>query len=236
MADAQELPQQHERILIAAESCFANNGFHRSTMQMVAREAGMSPGNLYRYFSSKDALIIGLVERDLAMVRADFTQFDPQQPFWDQFSRLGEKYFNDHARMRALLCLETWAEACRNPAIAHILDILHQEIIGHLEQVLEGARQRGEVAADVDVPATIRLILTLTDGLYLQHALKPGEDHSQIFKSAMQAIFGILTDSRVLRHDHGHHHDHHLKPGDVDHADVRHASLCSSSCQQDVPS
>ena len=48
------------RILDAAERCFVRSGFHRTTMQDVAAEASMSPGNLYRYFASKDAIIIGI--------------------------------------------------------------------------------------------------------------------------------------------------------------------------------
>ena len=51
-------------ILDAAERSFVRAGFHRTTMQDVAAEAGMSPGNLYRYFPSKDALVAGLCERD----------------------------------------------------------------------------------------------------------------------------------------------------------------------------
>ena len=50
----------------SAVSCAA--GFHRTTMQDVAAEAGMSPGNLYRYFPSKEAMVIGLAERDRARV------------------------------------------------------------------------------------------------------------------------------------------------------------------------
>jgi TetR/AcrR family transcriptional regulator, repressor for uid operon len=42
------------RILDAAETCFVRSGFHRTTMQDVAAEAGMSAGNLYRYFPSKE--------------------------------------------------------------------------------------------------------------------------------------------------------------------------------------
>ena len=60
------------QILDAAEACFTRSGFHRTTMQDVAGEAGMVPGNLYRYFASKDALILALIERDRAEIAADF--------------------------------------------------------------------------------------------------------------------------------------------------------------------
>src|SRR5208282_820225 len=70
---AQELPAQdrhaHERqadharrdhIATAAERAFVRHGFHAATMQQVAEEAGMSAGNLYRYFPSKEALVEGI--------------------------------------------------------------------------------------------------------------------------------------------------------------------------------
>ena len=34
----------------------------------------MSPGNLYRYFSSKDAIIEGLTERDRSLIAEDFSK------------------------------------------------------------------------------------------------------------------------------------------------------------------
>src|SRR5215472_7370156 len=55
---------RRSRILEAAERAFVRHGFHATTMQHVAAEAGMSPGNLYRYFRSKEALVEGLCERD----------------------------------------------------------------------------------------------------------------------------------------------------------------------------
>ena len=67
---------RRSRILDAAERCFVRSGFHRTTMQDVAAEAGMSPGNLYRYFPSKDAIVIGLTERDRSDVAKDFATFD----------------------------------------------------------------------------------------------------------------------------------------------------------------
>jgi AcrR family transcriptional regulator len=64
--------ERHARILDAAERCFVRSGFHRTTMQDIAAEAKMSPGNLYRYFQSKDALVAGITERDRAEIAGDF--------------------------------------------------------------------------------------------------------------------------------------------------------------------
>ena len=44
---------RREHILDAAEVCFARAGFHRTTMQDICKEALISPGALYVYFTSR---------------------------------------------------------------------------------------------------------------------------------------------------------------------------------------
>ena len=61
-------------ILEAAERAFVRNGFHATTMQHVADEAGMSAGNLYRYFPSKEAIVEGLCELDQAELATAFAE------------------------------------------------------------------------------------------------------------------------------------------------------------------
>ncbi len=56
--------ERRERILEAAERAFVRHGFHATTMQHVAEEIGMSAGNLYRYFPSKEAIVEGLCALD----------------------------------------------------------------------------------------------------------------------------------------------------------------------------
>jgi AcrR family transcriptional regulator len=41
---------QRERILDAALTCFAREGFHAATMQDIVAESGLSPGAIYGYF------------------------------------------------------------------------------------------------------------------------------------------------------------------------------------------
>src|SRR5215510_11367536 len=103
-----ELADRRARILDAAERSFCRSGFHRTTMQDVAAEAGMSPGNLYRYFSSKDAMVAGLAERDRAELARDFASIPPTDDFRADFRRLGRKHFQEESRDKAVLCMEIW--------------------------------------------------------------------------------------------------------------------------------
>ena len=56
-ANAQLQSDRRAEILAAAQRCFVRSGFHGASMQDICAEAGMSPGNLYRYFPSKEALM-----------------------------------------------------------------------------------------------------------------------------------------------------------------------------------
>src|SRR2546422_9313531 len=56
------LDARRKQIVDAAVACFARNGFHRATMQDICREAELSPGAVYRYFSSKDELVEAIAD------------------------------------------------------------------------------------------------------------------------------------------------------------------------------
>src|SRR5215203_6389495 len=85
--------ERRTRILDAAERCFVRSGFHRTTMQDIASEAAMSPGNLYRYFPSKDAMVGGLAERDRAQMAHDFVLLAEAEDFSATFVRMVRKHF-----------------------------------------------------------------------------------------------------------------------------------------------
>lgn len=53
---------RREQIIDAAMRVFAQKGFTRATNKDVAREAGITPGLIYYYFESKEALLMAIVE------------------------------------------------------------------------------------------------------------------------------------------------------------------------------
>jgi TetR/AcrR family fatty acid metabolism transcriptional regulator len=56
-----------EYILQAAESIFAEKGYHDASMDEIAARAGVSKGTLYQHFPTKDELIFALIDRNLAL-------------------------------------------------------------------------------------------------------------------------------------------------------------------------
>lgn len=113
---------QRERILNAAQSCFIRHGFHSAGMAMVAEAANMSPGLIYRYFPSKSAIILAIIQRQLEEAREGIRKLYGARDFacgvydcYDQWRSA------DPLVMNATLFLEMSAEAARDPAIAAAL-------------------------------------------------------------------------------------------------------------------
>src|SRR5436190_16430993 len=55
-------------ILAAARRCFARDGFHPTSMPDIAREAGLSTGAFYRYFTSKDEVVLEVAGQAFAIL------------------------------------------------------------------------------------------------------------------------------------------------------------------------
>src|SRR5918992_4819925 len=79
-------------ILDAAEQCFSRAGFHQTSMNDICQAAGMSPGNLYRYFPSKEAIIAGITERFRLQTAADFDAVLQAPSFYEGLSAMARMY------------------------------------------------------------------------------------------------------------------------------------------------
>ncbi len=182
------------RILDAAETCFVRAGFHRTTMQDVAAEAGMSAGNLYRYFPSKDAIVAGLSERDRREVAESFAIMDQAgRDFMAGFAELGRRHFEDEPREKAVLCLEIWCEATRNPACAKLTADFANEVVERLTTLLDAAAAAGNISPAMDTRTIATLICTLADGVMVRRATLPDYEPAREIPAIMHLICALVS-------------------------------------------
>ncbi|HEY9217969.1 MAG TPA: helix-turn-helix domain-containing protein [Phenylobacterium sp.] len=64
MADTTDAPNKAELILEAAQELFTQLGFRRTSMDDVARRAGVAKGTLYLYFDNKAAVFRAMQQRN----------------------------------------------------------------------------------------------------------------------------------------------------------------------------
>jgi TetR/AcrR family transcriptional regulator, repressor for uid operon len=185
--------QRRDRILDAAERCFVRSGFHRTTMQDVAAEAGMSAGNLYRYFASKEAIVSGLAERDREQLSADFANMAGADDFLAAFEAMGRKHLVEEPREKAVLAVEIWSEATRNPTVSSLCCTLDGEVAASMRALFDSARRAGLISPATPVDMAVSLMLTMADGLFKRRALEPGFDGERELAIAMSLFRAVFA-------------------------------------------
>ena len=133
-----------ERILQTTESLLSRYGPSKLSVVDVAREIGMSHGNIYRFFSSKSLLLAAVVQRwlekvekPLSMVAASDLPPDQKLEAWlDELRRIKRKKYTDDPQLLAIygdIAAQTHDEVQR-----HI-----QIMIDQLEKIVVEGNQIG---------------------------------------------------------------------------------------------
>lgn len=191
---AQYLAARREHILSAAAVRFARDGFHRTSIQDVIDEAGLSPGAVYRYFRSKDQIILAISADAMATVEAavrDALRTD--RSVADLIAALPRALADlDQADERMRLAVQAWGEALRDPAVAAAMRSGLRGVRDALRARIVHGQGTGEVAAQVEPDAASRVLLSLVQGFILQRAWEPDLDVDAYGRGARDVVAGLL--------------------------------------------
>jgi AcrR family transcriptional regulator len=100
-----------DRLLDSAEALLGSHGTQGLTLSAVAAHAGVSKGGLLYHFSSKDALITGLIERLIKGFDDLIASFRLERPGWYTRAYI-EATFTILAEQDADLARRRWAAVC----------------------------------------------------------------------------------------------------------------------------
>jgi len=192
-ANAQLKMDRRAEILAAAQRCFARSGFHQASMQEICAEAQMSPGNLYRYFSSKEAIIAGISERNRAEAAESFAAVAKAPNFFAGLAELARHHLVERTTEEVGLCAEIMAESRRNPEIAGQYQHIETEVKAGLVAMLRRAADRGEIAGDVDLDGAATVLMVLADGISWRRAVDPGLDAEIVLPLILKMIHALLA-------------------------------------------
>lgn len=193
MIDSDIASERKAQILEAAIACFARHGFHGATMPQICAEAGLSPGTVYRYFRSKDALIEALVELDRAESVAIITARQQAGSVREAIAAMasdGLALASD--RQTAAVYLEVGAEAARNPRVSAIVQRHDASVTGALAMLIAQGQRAGEIASTVDAHLAAEMVSALIDGLFSRKALFPATDLEHLWPTARRMIEHLL--------------------------------------------
>ena len=85
---------KRDRIVQTSLDLIAERGFHGAPMALIAEKAGVGAGTIYRYFESKDVLIIALFQEIKGKIEAFLTKdYDEDKPLREKYIYLCNKTY-----------------------------------------------------------------------------------------------------------------------------------------------
>jgi AcrR family transcriptional regulator len=160
------------RILDAAQRVLHNDGYRATTMPAIAAEADMSVGLLYRYFESKEELLLALCE---GITQAQLNELSAQLgQIADPAERLASavRLFigSLDAKDWGAIVINGWAEANTNPRLRDLLQRRCDQLRSFAAIFIRESIARGETDPSIDVDRVSLGVAMLLDGALAHHA------------------------------------------------------------------
>ncbi|WP_100637075.1 TetR/AcrR family transcriptional regulator [Marinomonas polaris] len=174
-------------IIDATEQHVLIKGFHKASMSEIAKTAGLSVGQIYRYYAHKDDIICALVEQ-LTQKRLQF-----MASFLDKKDWL-ERHFseeNQETHNMRIMHTEIQAEATRNPVIAKIYKESHIRLQNRAVVIL---MSRYPTITEREAIARIEMLVTLTEGLLVRWDFQTRPFTKEMHQIYRQTLDTILPD------------------------------------------
>lgn len=164
--------ERKDQILEAATIVFTQHGFVDARMDDIVAESGLSKGALYWYFDSKDAIIIGILDRVFDWEAARWNEvLDREDSAQKKIEAFIETSLQDLDKMKPLMPIffDFWSLSVRNKTIKKAIKRYYQRFIDIVEPIIELGIERGEFRP-VDVRETALAIGALFEGTILFYA------------------------------------------------------------------
>ena len=190
--------RQTDRILQAAEECFARSGFQAASMDEVIAAAGMSSSTVYRYFpEGKRSLIRAvltrrmgpLVERIKRIAESE-EPLDFERDFIEALTLLNyqrhgaaadsEVDRQDDAREApddvglsswAPLAYHAWGELTRDPEMSVLVQESYRDIHGGLTRLCRNGQRVGTISRRLSPDQMASLIQSVSFGLIVEQLI-----------------------------------------------------------------
>ncbi len=184
---------QRDRILKAAEACFIQHGFHAASMASIAETAEMSAGLIYRYFDSKDAIILAIIERQLVDKRLSIASLTTESEFCARIRQLFKGWQSrDGSAMNAALFLEMSAHASREPLISKALSGSDRiTTVDFRDWMRLRAHEAGASPSEQEIQTRTLILQSFIEGLAIRAVREPDYD-IELAGRAIDKLIGEL--------------------------------------------
>jgi AcrR family transcriptional regulator len=190
------------QIIVAATRVLARNGYARTSLLDIAREAGMSKGALHYHYPTKEALVEKVLERALETVAertlTAWERANTGDPFQALRSAIRELWDvrrsrTDEVAVIADLLAQSLYDTQLRPHMADYYRTASQQVTLRLVPFLAMVGLETRVAPEL-LP---RILVGLLDGLVMQHYVDENAIDSSELVQAIELMASSLFMSKV---------------------------------------
>jgi AcrR family transcriptional regulator len=186
-----------DELLAAALRTFAGRGYGQASVDAIAAEAGYSKGALYWHFSSKEELLLALIdERIDAPMRAMIALLESAEPERDMSEEAAQEFARQLGRQRDVLLLEReyWSLAIRDRELRSRYVKRQTEVRRALAVALE-ARARHLGTPDLSMPAedVARIVMSIVGGLTTDELIEPGSVRPKLLGETLALLYAGMV-------------------------------------------
>ncbi len=164
---AERSAQTRDELLAAAERRFFVHGYHGTTLDDIAEDAGYTKGAVYSTFKSKAGLFLALfdevTDRRLAQLHELLAPHDDDEA---RFRALGGHPVDDRNTQFLLLAIEFWTHAAREPAVL-------EEFSTRYRSFRDSLAELGPRDSALGPERWAMVTLALANGLALERLIDP---------------------------------------------------------------
>ena len=154
-------------LLAAAERRFFVTGYHGTTLDDIADDAGYTKGAVYSTFKSKAGLFLALFDevndRRLQEIRAALERHDTWQA---RLAALAARPTDDRDAQFLLLSIEFWVHAAREPELLEAFSERYRRMRGAVAEIAPPTSPLGP-------EQWARVTVALSNGLTLERVIDP---------------------------------------------------------------
>ena len=173
------------QLLEAAVRCFGAKGYHDTTMDAVAEAAGLSKGSLYRFFDSKDDLLLAIFDNYEAEQNERWASLDVNDDPLRRIREFGQTAADQLTQEPELSLV--WLEFLRHKTAQDRLRRYHKMARKRLTSCIRAGVRDGKLN-DVSAERTADALLTIIEGLLIMTIADPGFNPSRRFAGIWRVV------------------------------------------------
>jgi AcrR family transcriptional regulator len=176
LSRAERSAQTRAELLASGRQAFLRRGFHGTSLEQVAEDAGFTIGAVYSRFGSKADLFLAILDEHIDRLVAQVAQVAAlDRPVEDHAELLAGRRMALLERERDWfpLVLEFWSHAARDERLRRELGVRHERLVAAYAGLIEADYARLGLSLPLAPEVLARAVVAMGNGVALERLADP---------------------------------------------------------------